>query len=109
MGACGAAIFSDDLATNIRSDYTDQIGQGISSAEATRRLIQEYRPDADPDDGPVFWLVFRLAVAATQWRPGRLDELVKSRALQVIDGGTNLRRWEREATSVQVRNRRRRT
>lgn len=30
MGAWGPAIFSDDLAADVRADYTDLIGQGIS-------------------------------------------------------------------------------
>ena len=100
-GAWGPAIFSDDLATDIRADYTDLIGQGISSAEATQRLVREYRPHADSDDGPVFW----LALAATQRRLGRLEEVVKHRALQVIDDGTNLRRWERDTSAGQARKR----
>jgi hypothetical protein len=50
--------------------------------------------------------VFWLALASTRWRLGRLEEPVKSWAPQVIDAGTNLRRWERQAPSEQARKRR---
>lgn len=102
MGTWGTGIFSDDLASDLRDDYRDLIAGGVSPADATQRLIAEYKPDHDPDDGPVFW----LALAATQWRLGHLDESVKQRALQIIDNGDNLRRWEAEATIADVRKRR---
>jgi hypothetical protein len=101
MGAWGPALFSDDLASDVRADYTDLIGQDVPSAEATQRLVQEYRPDADPEDGPVFW----LALASTQWRLGRLEQRVKERALQVIDSSADLRHWERDAGPIQARKR----
>lgn len=74
MGAWGTALFSDDTACNVRDDYRDQIGEGLSGPEATDRLLNEWRETLrDPDDGPVFW----LALAATQWRCGRLESRVK--------------------------------
>ncbi len=93
MGAWGPAIFSDDTACDVRDDYRELIGQGISSTEATRQLVDEYHPDDDPDDTG-FW----LGLAATQWRLGRLEEGVKERALRIIGDGTDLRRWEEEAS-----------
>jgi hypothetical protein len=44
----------------------------------------------DVDDGPVFW----LALAATQWNYGQLQPAVGKRALEVIDTGADLGRWE---------------
>lgn len=43
----------------------------------------------DRDESDVFW----LALAATQWKHGRLEEDVKAKALRVIASGHNLRRW----------------
>ncbi|MDP9351789.1 MAG: hypothetical protein M3P51_09665 [Chloroflexota bacterium] len=101
MGAWGPAIFSDDIACDVRDDYRELIGQGVSGTEATRRLIEEYRPDDDPDD-TVFW----LGLAATQWRLGRLEEGVKERALRIIGDGTDLRRWEEEVSRRDIGRRR---
>lgn len=95
MGAWGPAIFSDDLAQDVKDDFTDLIGQGLSPAVATTKLLADYGPAVtdDADEGPVFW----LALAATQWRLGRLEDSVKERALQVVHSGINLKKWEQEA------------
>jgi hypothetical protein len=42
LGAGGIAIFSDDIACDIRDDYKELLGDGLSSKEATQRLINEY-------------------------------------------------------------------
>lgn len=90
MGTWGPGIFSDDLACDLRDEYRDLLGDGLSGEEATERLLQEWRTELDdPDVGPVFW----LALAATQWRAGRLEERVKSEALRIISDGSDLRRW----------------
>jgi hypothetical protein len=90
MGAWGTAIFSDDTACDVRDDYRDHVGDGLSGPEATDRLLHEWRDSLlDPDDGPVFW----LALAATQWRCGRLEPRVLEKALKVIADGSNLQPW----------------
>ncbi len=91
MGAWGVAIFSDDLAADLRDDFRDLIGDGLTAAEATDRLMTEYASSLDdPDEMPVFW----IALAAAQWKLGRLEERTKLAALQVIDDGTDLKRWD---------------
>jgi hypothetical protein len=95
MGAWGVAIFSDDLAADIRGDSIDLIGDGVSTSEAVDKLIAQYGDSIkDEDDGPVFW----LALAAVQWKLGRLEERTKREALKVIDSGVNLQWWEDAAT-----------
>lgn len=90
MGAWGVAIFSDDLAADIRSDFRELIGDGLTPSEATDRLKAEYASSlVDPDEMPVFW----IALALAQWKLGRLEERTKEMALQVIDDGTDLARW----------------
>ena len=91
MGAWGVAIFSDDLAADIRSDFRELIGDGLTPSEATDRLKAEYASSlVDPDEMPVFW----IALAVAQWKLGRLEESTKKMALQVIDDGTDLARWD---------------
>ena len=90
MGAWGAGIFQDDTACDIRDDYKDHLGNGLSGSEATARILSEYKSSfADPDESGVAW----LALAAVQWRHGRLDETTLQQALHVIDSGSDLARW----------------
>ena len=91
MGAWGVAIFSDDLAADLRGDFRDLIGDGLTASEATDRLMAEYASSLDdPDERAVFW----IALAAAQWKLGRLEERTKLAALQAIDDGTDLNRWD---------------
>jgi len=91
MGTWGVAIFSDDLAADLRSDFRDLIGDGLTATEATERLLAEYASSVeDSDEMPVFW----IALAITQWKLGRLEDRTKQMALQVIDNGTDLARWD---------------
>ena len=91
MGAWGVAIFSDDLAADIRTDFRELIGDGLTPSEATDRLKAEYASSLDdPNEMPVFW----IALALAQWKLGRLKENTKKMALQVIDDGTDLARWD---------------
>lgn len=90
MGVWGTAIFSDDLASDIRGDYRDALGEGLSGPEATKRILKDYESSlSDQDDSPVLW----LALAAVQWKAGRLEPEVLEKALQVIDSGSDLKRW----------------
>lgn len=91
MGTWGTAIFSDDLAADIRDNYRDHLGDGCSGREATDRLLAEYASSLkDPDEAPVF----RLALAATQWKHGRLEDDIKAQAFDIIASGTDLKRWQ---------------
>jgi hypothetical protein len=90
MGARGTAVFSDDTACDVRDGYVDLLGDGVSGSDATKRLLREWAESLkDPDEAPVFW----LALAATQWRYGRLEEHVLQQALSAIDDGSDLSRW----------------
>ncbi len=88
VGAWGPGLFSDDLACDVRGDYREMFEDGVSDDEATRRIVQVYG-EADDDEAPVVW----LALAVTQSRLGRLDDLVGAQALRVIDEGVYLRWW----------------
>src|SRR5215469_10167451 len=102
MGAWGTAVFSDDTACDVRDNYVDLIGDGLSGVEATKKLLREWAGSLDdPDEGPVFW----LALAATQWKNGRLEDLVQQRALNIIDrlGDRVSEREERHSDGPLVR------
>lgn len=91
MGAWGVAIFSDDLATDVRDDFRDLIGEGLSATQAVDKLLVEYASSAnDVDEESVFW----IALALTQWKLGRLEARSKEQALRMIESGQDLRRWQ---------------
>ena len=103
MGAWGPAIFSDDTACDIRDEYRDLVGDGKTGEEATDILIVNWDPQMDdPEEYTVFW----LALAATQWKAGRLEERVKSKAIEIIDKGSNIEVWkENEEENADIKKR----
>ena len=91
VGAWGPAIFSDDLAADVRDDFRDLIADGADAADATARVTAEYGDAfADEDEAAVF----RLALAAVQWDLGFTTEGAQRDALRTLDAGAGLRRWE---------------
>lgn len=100
MGAWGTAIFSDDIAADIRQDWRDYIGEGMTPQEATRQVLADYKDAAaDPEESGVVW----LALAVSQWRTGRIVPDVVSRAIEIIDSGSDLGRWEQQPKLRQAR------
>lgn len=90
MGTWGPALFSDDIASDLRDDFRDAIADGLSPAAATEKVLAEYRPDSsDPPYAAAVW----LALAATQWKLGRLEVWVRDAALAAIDGGGAIAAW----------------
>lgn len=108
MGTWGVAIFSDDIASDVRDQYREHLGDGVLDSEATRLVLDGFVEElADDETAPVVW----LALAAAQSRVGRLDDRVRDEAIGVIDAGTDLPRWredprmmaKRQATLVRLR------
>ena len=90
MGVWGTGLYSDDTACDVRDDYRNILGDGISEPEATRRLIEKWKSElSDADTVPVFW----LTLADVQWNLGRLQEKTKREALTIIENGSDLARW----------------
>lgn len=92
MGAWGVAILSDDIAEDVSFRYKDLLGDTYSNEKASRIVIEEFQNELDNDEITVFWLSFALI----QWKLGRFQEEVKYKALQIIESGTDLERWEED-------------
>jgi len=92
MGAWGVAILSDDIAESISFKYKDLLGNNYSNEEARRIVIEEFQNELEEDEITAFWLSFALI----QWKLGRLQEKVKNKALQIIESGNDLERWEED-------------
>jgi hypothetical protein len=82
MGVWGAALFSNDVACDIRDHYRDLIADGVEDAEATRLTVEKFQAWlGDADDGTSCI----LALAVTQSKIGRLDAgICDARRKQVL-------------------------
>jgi hypothetical protein len=90
MGVWGAALFSNDVACDIRDHYRDLIADGVEDAEATRLTVEKFQAWlGDADDGTSCI----LALAVTQSKIGRLDAGICDQALAAIDRGGDLHVW----------------
>lgn len=90
MGAWGTAIFSDDLASDVRGEYKTLLSLGKTNEEATNLIIEYfYNECKGTEDEPAFW----FALSLSQWNTGRLLENVKHKALDFIESGVDLERW----------------
>lgn len=92
MGAWGTAIFSDDLASDVRREYNLLISFGKDNEETEEMLISYYRDilDKNNPDENVFW----FALALSEWKKGRLSERTKSKAIYFLENGNDLERWK---------------
>eukprot|EP00913_Durusdinium_trenchii_P023469 g22047.t1 len=103
MGAWGTGLFSDDVTCDVRAQFRDLLDEHVSVAVATRRILADWQEALeDPDDGPQIW----LALASLQWDRGALQTRVRSKALRVIDSGSDLERWLSAADGREVSQRR---
>lgn len=104
MGAWGTSLFSDDTALDVRERYRDLIADGASDEKALALMQKEFLLESGTGEliEPLFW----LALAATQWKLGRLDSATTSKAIQIIDAGQELDRWrELGASAADLRKR----
>jgi hypothetical protein len=97
VGTWGTGLFSSDMARDIRDFYREQIEDGIEDADATRLTLEKFRSSLeDPEEGPVSL----IALAVTQSKIGRLDPIIRDRALAALDRGGDLAIWGEENRKV---------
>src|SRR5882724_3301040 len=90
MGVWDTALFANDIACDVRDHYRELIEDGCDDMEATRRTIEKFQKSLeDPDDGTSTI----LAQAVTQSKIGRLDPVIRDRALAAIEQGGDLHVW----------------
>jgi hypothetical protein len=90
MGVWDTALFSNDLACDIRDHYRELIEDGVDDTEATRQTTEKYRASFDdPEDGASAI----LALAVTQSKIGRLDPVIRDLALAALERGGDLAVW----------------
>ncbi len=90
MSAWGTGIFANDMAADVRVAFRRKTDDGKTPTAARKEMLQKLKPAlADSDDGPIIW----LALAATQIECNCLEELVRTKALSIIDAGGDIERW----------------
>ena len=97
MGTWGPGLYSDDVACDVKEYYMNCLREEMSGEEAEAATVSYFKDElSDSDDGPVVV----LSLAETAWRVGRLTEALKKAAVDIIDKGEGLERWEAEGKQL---------
>jgi hypothetical protein len=94
MGAWSPALYSDDTTAEIRDTFKEHLESGLSHAEASSEILKSYEKLLA--DHQIECLVY-FALADTQWKYGCLDERVKSKVLELIAAGGDLKSWRQDS------------
>ncbi|CAN5522462.1 hypothetical protein BH09PLA1_BH09PLA1_11700 [soil metagenome] len=90
-GSAFAELFSSDLAAEIRGEFEERVGFGLSSKDATVHVVARFgRVMTDPNDGPVVI----VCLAALQFEAGGLFQSFRDAALDLIDTREAQRAWK---------------
>ena len=98
MGAWGTGLYQDDTAIDIRDTIKNELKLGKSLSTIISQLKSSYEIGEyeNNDEEPVFW----CALADTLWKLGRLDNETKNIALNWIEKGGDIKRWEYEDSKL---------
>jgi hypothetical protein len=91
LGVWGTALFSDDVACDIRDHYRELLEDGAEDGAATRLTLEKFERYLEGPES-----IALIAFALTQSTLGRLEADVRARALAIIDAGADLAVWEQE-------------
>ncbi len=97
MGTWGPGLYSDDVACDVKEYYMNCLREEMSGEEAEAATVSYFKDElSDSDDGPIVV----LSLAETAWRAGRLSEVLKKAAIDIIDKREGLDRWEAEGKQL---------
>jgi hypothetical protein len=91
MSIDGPGLYQDDTGHDVRAEAKELMAQGLSPPDVTSTLVARW---ADVLGDEHVYCAFYLALADTQWSLGRLDSEVRRTAIDLIESGRDLRRWE---------------
>jgi hypothetical protein len=96
MGAWGPGLFSDDTTCEVRDEYLGNLKRGMSDRAAENQILERF---ADLFSVVEVRCLVYFALAATQYRHGRLSPRVKKATLNLLDAGGDLAGWEEDSPS----------
>lgn len=93
MGAWGTGIFSNDTSRDVRDDFAQHLGDGLTLGEAVEKIVDEYcfGDRLDPDNNDVW-----LGLAAAQHASGHVTPDVINTALAITESPLEYDRWATE-------------
>jgi hypothetical protein len=93
MGAWGPKLYQDDISLDVKAVFLDYRRNGKTMEEVMQCLMNDFGyVIEDIDDSIPFW----LTLADLQWRQGDLLPCVKQKAMEILNGGADLKRWKEE-------------
>lgn len=99
MGAWSASVTGNDLAQDLRSEYTAAFSH-YDVQTALQKIESYVREEVCDESDPDEWCNFFYSLADFMWKKGILTEEIKQRAIQMIDDGFGLDLWEEAGTSM---------
>ncbi len=89
MSTISTDIFGNDMAMDVKSDFSDLYGIG-KSLHNIQEYILSYKPDDDDEEACAFW----SALALVEWKYGLLDEAVKNKAFSIIKNHSDVHLYQ---------------
>ncbi len=100
MGAWGAGIFQNDVSEDVRTDYKNKLKLGKTDEDALKEILSEYSDILNDDEDKYdFW----FGLASVMSDLGRLTGEVRKAAVELIDGGGDLFRFEDDKSDMKKR------
>lgn len=94
MGSWGVGIFQNDIADEIKDCYINKLKSGKNDKEALAETIRENSEMISEDDDKFdFW----FALSSITFDYGRITDEIKTTALELIESGDDLKRWDSKA------------
>jgi hypothetical protein len=88
MSTWGTGVFACDTGADVYDEYRDLLEDQVPDEEANARIVKKFA-DVEYDEVYQVW----LALAAAQFKFGRVDPSVRDRAIKIIDSGEGLGWW----------------
>lgn len=86
---CG--ILDEDVAADVEAAFMELLEEGIKGEKATKEILEEFSEELkDEEDRNVVY----LALVELQLRENCLQEDIREKALEIIESGADLERWE---------------
>ncbi len=100
MGAWGAGIFQNDVSDDVRTDYKNKLKLGRTDEDALKEILAENSDILNDDEDKYdFW----FGLASVMSDLGRLTGEVGKAAIELIDNGGDLFRFEDDKSDMKKR------